>query len=292
VTAVEERESLGARAPYPSSLLGSVKEKWWRAAALGAPSARWRRRPVAMVLSLLVVVTSAAVFSASYAHARRLVPVLEVTAPVAKGQLIGSADLTEVDVRVGRSVAVVDASDASSVVGMRAAVSLSTGELLSPGELTTSAPLASGDAEVGVVAAPGQLPSGGLVPGDTVMVVETSPPGAAGASAGVPLASSSGVSPASAPTGAPTAGPASGAGVPASPVLVPEAQVADVRAGPSGSGAAATTLVSLVVPAAAAPDVAVAAAADEVGLVLLPASHSASASGRSGAVGEQTRGGA
>ncbi len=241
-----------------------------------------------MVLSLLVVVTSAAVFSDSYAHARRLVPVLEVTTPVAKGQLIRPADLTEADVQVGRSVAVVDASDASSVVGMRAAVPLSTGELLSSTELTTSAPLAPGDAEVGVVAAPGQLPSVGLVPGDTVLVVQTSPPGTAGASTGVPSPLSSVAS----PPGAPTTGLALGAGGPASLVLVPAAQVTDVRPGPSGSGAATTTLVSLVVPASVAPTVAVAAAADEVGLVLLPTSGTTSGSGGPGSGGRNGHGGA
>lgn len=237
-----------------------------------------------MVLSLLVVVTSAAVFSDAYAHAQRLVPVLEVAVPVATGQVIRRSDLSEAFVRVGRSVAVVDARDAGSVVGTRAATPLAPGELLSPTELTRSEPLAPGDAEVGVVAAPGQLPSNGLEPGDTVLVVETSPPGASVPSSGEAAAPSS--------AGTSSAGSAIGAGGPASLVLVPAARVTDVRPGPSGSGSAATTLVSLVVPTASAPSVAVAAAADEVGLVLLPGSGSSPGSGRAASAGAAGQGGA
>lgn len=268
MTAVEGSEELRVG---PADRLSWVGSQWSRRVPRGSvATTQWRRRPIMLALSLLVVVTSAAVFSDSYAHARRLTPVLEVAAPVRQGQVIVASDLSEADVEVGRSVSVVAAGQAGTVVGARAAVPLTPGELLSSAELTRSTPLAAGDAEVGVVAADGQLPSAGLTPGETVMVVETSPPGAPAASG----STAPGLAAGTAAVGTPAA---SGVGGSESVVLVPAAQVVDVREGASGSGSTAATLVSLVVPAAAAPSVAVAAAADEVALVLLPSPGSSSA---------------
>ncbi len=268
MTAVEGSEELRVG---PADRLSWVGSQWSRRVPRGGvATTQWRRRPIMLALSLLVVVTSAAVFSDSYAHARRLTPVLEVAAPVRQGQVIVASDLSEADVEVGRSVSVVAAGQAGTVVGARAAVPLTPGELLSSAELTRSTPLAAGDAEVGVVAGDGQLPSAGLTPGETVMVVETSPPGAPAASG----STAPGLAAGTAAVGTPAA---SGVGGSESVVLVPAAQVVDVREGASGSGSTAATLVSLVVPAAAAPSVAVAAAADEVALVLLPSPGSSSA---------------
>ena len=268
MTAVEGSEELRVG---PADRLSWVGSQWSRRVPRGSvATTQWRRRPIMLALSLLVVVTSAAVFSDSYAHARQLTPVLEVAAPVRQGQVIVASDLSEADVEVGRSVSVVAAGQAGTVVGARAAVPLTPGELLSSAELTRSTPLAAGDAEVGVVAADGQLPSAGLTPGETVMVVETSPPGAPAASG----STAPGLAAGTAAVGTPAA---SGVGGSESVVLVPAAQVVDVREGASGSGSTAATLVSLVVPAAAAPSVAVAAAADEVALVLLPSPGSSSA---------------
>ncbi len=268
MTAVEGSEELRVGPADRLSWVGSQLSR--RVPRGGVATTQWRRRPIMLALSLLVVVTSAAVFSDSYAHARRLTPVLEVAAPVRQGQVIVASDLSEADVEVGRSVSVVAAGQAGTVVGARAAVPLTPGELLSSAELTRSTPLAAGDAEVGVVAADGQLPSAGLTPGETVMVVETSPPGAPAASG----STAPGLAAGTAAVGTPAA---SGVGGSESVVLVPAAQVVDVREGASGSGSTAATLVSLVVPAAAAPSVAVAAAADEVALVLLPSPGSSSA---------------
>ncbi|MDA8294942.1 MAG: SAF domain-containing protein [Actinomycetota bacterium] len=268
MTAVEGSEELRVG---PADRLSWVGSQWSRRVPRGGvATTQWRRRPIMLALSLLVVVTSAAVFSDSYAHARQLTPVLEVAAPVRQGQVIVASDLSEADVEVGRSVSVVAAGQAGTVVGARAAVPLTPGELLSSAELTRSTPLAAGDAEVGVVAGDGQLPSAGLTPGETVMVVETSPPGAPAASG----STAPGLAAGTAAVGTPAA---SGVGGSESVVLVPAAQVVDVREGASGSGSTAATLVSLVVPAAAAPSVAVAAAADEVALVLLPSPGSSSA---------------
>ncbi len=268
MTAVEGSEELRVG---PADRLSWVGSQWSRRVPRGSvATTQWRRRPIMLALSLLVVVTSAAVFSDSYAHARQLTPVLEVAAPVRQGQVIVASDLSEADVEVGRSVSVVAAGQAGTVVGARAAVPLTPGELLSSAELTRSTPLAAGDAEVGVVAGDGQLPSAGLTPGETVMVVETSPPGAPAASG----STAPGLAAGTAAVGTPAA---SGVGGSESVVLVPAAQVVDVREGASGSGSTAATLVSLVVPAAAAPSVAVAAAADEVALVLLPSPGSSSA---------------
>ena len=268
MTAVEGSEELRVG---PADRLSWVGSQWSRRVPRGSvATTQWRRRPIMLALSLLVVVTSAAVFSDSYAHARQLTPVLEVAAPVRQGQVIVASDLSEADVEVGRSVSVVAAGQAGTVVGARAAVPLAPGELLSSAELTRSTPLAAGDAEVGVVAGDGQLPSAGLTPGETVMVVETSPPGAPAASG----STAPGLAAGTAAVGTPAA---SGVGGSESVVLVPAAQVVDVREGASGSGSTAATLVSLVVPAAAAPSVAVAAAADEVALVLLPSPGSSSA---------------
>jgi len=97
---------------------------------------------------------------------------------VAAGQLITAEDLQVVLVGVDPSVKVVPADQAGSLVGQRAAVDLTAGQLLVPGSVTQKVFPQAGMSEVGLSLTAGQLPSDPLRVGDRVRVVST--PGAQG----------------------------------------------------------------------------------------------------------------
>jgi len=236
------------------------------------PVGRRDRRTLLLVASVAVVGASIAAFSALYASADHKVPAVVVLRPVAQGQPITSSDLGEVQVAVSAGVAFLPLDQVSVVSGKRAAVPLAAGTLLTTADLTGAPAVAAGDAVVGVALKDGTFPSGGLAPGDQVLVVQTAAPGtsiaspgaaAAGSSVPVPLATgaiATGVSGVSLAASA-AAGPG---------VLVPQATVFTVTAPAASSSGTFALLVSLDVPASVAAQVATAAAAGQVGLVLLP----------------------
>jgi hypothetical protein len=240
---------------------------------LPTPAApRGSRRTLVALASAGLVCLSVAAFVSLYASARHTTPVLVAARTIPQGQVVAAADLRAADVAVPGGVGVVPAAGAQAVVGRRSVVTVPVGALLSPSDLATGPGLPSGQAVVGVALKDGEFPPAGVAPGRQVMVVETN------GTAGVP----------SVP--APSAVAASGGDLAATvpgmqPVvtLVPTATVTTTAA-PQGTSGGSTLLVGLAVPLAAAGPVAVAAAAGQVSLVLLPAgaAPSAPASGGSG----------
>jgi hypothetical protein len=172
--------------------------------------------------------------------------VLAASHDIAAGQVLTTGDLVTVRVSAERGAQLVADSQQSAIVGKRAAVALPAGALLSPQSVRSGATLASGQAIVSVVLAPGTAPVPDLRAGDAVAVIATTAQGAP-----------------------------SGGGVLANAQVV---RVDALKSGPTTSGSLA---VSLQVPSASAAAVAQAAASDHVRLVLIaPGDDLVSSSGR------------
>ena len=254
-----------------TSVLGRVgvqraADKRGASSGTGLPAPVRTRRPLLAVGSVAVIAVSIAAFVSIYAGASHQVPVLVVVHPVAAGAQITPADLGEAGISSSGPLTAVPVSQASSVVGRLADVPLVPGSLLVLSEVRSGQPIKAGDAVVGIALKDGQLPASGLQPGDQVMVVQTNAPGS-------PVTPSSTL-PSNAASGTPTTSP-SGSGS-STGVLVPVAQVSTVAQPASGSSGSETELVSVEVSGTLAAQVSIAAAADQVSLVLLPGNGGAS----------------
>ncbi len=155
-----------------------------------APAApRPRRRNWALsVIGGLVVVVCAVGFAVGWAHAGDRRPVLALVRPVAAGELLTAADLAVVRAGVSGPVSLVPASQEPTMVGRPAAVPLPAGALLAPGDVGLPV-LGAGQQELGVAVKPGQYPPD-LSAGQTVSVLSTPAPAAAGSSASSSASSS------------------------------------------------------------------------------------------------------
>jgi hypothetical protein len=96
--------------------------------------------------------------------------VLAVARPLARGQVIDTADLTAVSLTADRDVALLSTDLSTQVIGMRAAVDIGIGTPLSSSHLIDVEPLSTDDAVVGVVVDDSHAPAE-LAPGDLVRVV-------------------------------------------------------------------------------------------------------------------------
>ena len=240
------------------------------------------RRTLIAIASLVVICLSVAAFADLYASAGHKTAAVVVEQALVQGQPITGAQLGQADVSVSAGVSYIPVSEASQILGKRAASAVPVGSLLTTADLTATPAMAPGSAIVGVALKAGQLPAEGLVPGDRVMIVQTAIPGS-------PL--SAPVTPASSPPTPPTSsGSTSSTGTGATVlsggstgVLVTSAGVFTVAAPSATAGGGYAVLVSVEVPSAIAPDVATAASAGQVSLVLLPRTAAGAASTGTGA---------
>ncbi|MDI2127149.1 SAF domain-containing protein [Yinghuangia seranimata] len=119
----------------------------------------------------MVAVVCAAVFVLAARGADDRVVVLAVARPVQAGQVVGRADLSEVDLGGGRVPGVVPASQVAQVVGRVAVVPLVPGALLAPGQVGEAAGFPPiGRSLVAVLVKDGSAPSG-LAAGQRVAVL-------------------------------------------------------------------------------------------------------------------------
>jgi hypothetical protein len=216
-----------------------------------------------------VVGASIAAFVGLYASAGHRTAAIVVERPLAQGQTISSADLGQADVSVSGDVRYIPVADASVVRGKRAASAIPAGSLLTTGDLAGTPAIAVGDAVVGVALKDGQFPAGGLAPGEQVLVVQTGTPGSP-LSAPAPSTTSG----TSSVTDSTSASALTGTGT---GVLVPRATVVSVSVPGTAAGGSNALLVSVEVTSSLAPVVASASSADQVSLVLLPATSATGA---------------
>jgi hypothetical protein len=154
----------------------------------------------------------------------------------------------------------VPASEASAVVGRRAAERLDAGTLITTNDVVTNYAPPAGESIVGVAAKEGQLPASGVAPGETVDVILTGSPG---------VQDSSGISDPNTAQGndSSTVTPGEEASS-AAIVLVPDATVLEATT-PSLSSGSDVVDVSLLTPVTMAPLVANASAAGQVALIVV-----------------------
>ncbi len=226
-TAVKERDPL-ARLNGAKGMLPSARSS--------LPTKRRSRGYVA--LGVVLVVGLGALGGFAYTSAGAKVPVVVVVREVPAGHLVSRDDVSTVD--VAGAVVAVGGDRIDSVLGQTATVDLLPDTLLQRSMLTAGPLLSADQAQVGVAVSGGQIPADGLQPGDTVQVLQL--PGKDAVKA---------------PGAADTAGDRAVA-------LVAKASVFAARADPSS---ASGTLVTLLVPAAAAPDIATASSRGLVALV-------------------------
>jgi hypothetical protein len=148
------------------------------------PSAPRERRPLLVVLALLLVLVGAGGAGLLIQRMNTKVAVIEVTQTIPEGQPITAADLSEVEISSDSNISAVAWSNASQVTKFVAAVTIPAGTLLTEKMASPANNLVNGRDTVGLALKDGQVP-GDLQVGDTVDIYSTATtttgcPGAAG----------------------------------------------------------------------------------------------------------------
>lgn len=211
------------------------------------PVPRRERKPAMAALAVLLIVGGALVSAYLVMVSGQRVPVIRISQPVAAGQQIPPGALEEVQISATGRLDYIPWSDRGKVAQTYATVTLVKGALLTNGMIGTAASVAKGTVVVGLALKPGQLPAGGVQPGDRVAVYAVSVQGGQ--------------------TGTETGS-----------VLAPAATVYDVAQPGQNDVQSDQVQVSVTVPAGEAPQVTQAASAGAVAVALLPAGEQAPAS--------------
>jgi hypothetical protein len=235
VTTSSDRKSVADTSGRPT--LGT-------AAGQRIPVPRRERKPAMAALAVLLIVGGALVSAYLVMASGQRVPVVGIAQPVAAGQRIPASALREMEVSASGGLDYIPWADRGKVTQTFATVTLVKGALLTNGMISTDSSVAKGTVVVGLALKPGQLPAGGLEPGDRVaLYAVASQGGSSGAQSGT--------------------------------VLAPSATVYDVvRPGENDIQSDQVT-VSVTVPVGEAPAVTQASSAGAVAVALLPAGEQA-----------------
>lgn len=197
--------------------------------ALSTPP-KLRRRPAGLLVAVATIVLGSVLGLWVWTAAGATSEVLAARTLIHRGEVIDRDDLMVVRVGVDPAVQTVPAARLDEVAGQRAALDLAAGGLVAPDDLTATVLPGEGTSVVGIGLAAGMLPAEPLAPGDAVRVVQT--PGQQGDVDSVPVTIT--------------------------------AQVVGVHT----TATADTTIVDVLVPSAAAAELAARAATGKVALVL------------------------
>jgi hypothetical protein len=137
------------------------------------PTNTKRRRPAVAALAALLIVGGALIAGLLAIRMDERQAVVQIAQNVGVGEQITVADLAETQV-AGDSLTVWPANRAKELIGAYAKVNLIKGQLLDPGQLTRTSPIAEGKAAVGIVLVNGRIPAGGLQNGDLIELVRIS----------------------------------------------------------------------------------------------------------------------
>lgn len=218
---------------------GSVQPS---ATTLRLAPARSRRRPRLLAGSLVLLTACTGLFTSAYLRAGHQLEVLAVARAVPLGADLTADDLRVVRISIAGGLDPVPASAAASVIGHPASVPLVPGTLLTRSEMSSSPRIAPDDAIVGVALKAGQLPAGGVSPGEQVDVVLTGSPGSPDSSAPSSSLSATVLASNILVTAVGTAPPSSGTDITVVSLLAPRAE-AGVIADASASGQVALVIV-------------------------------------------------
>jgi hypothetical protein len=137
------------------------------------PPPKLRRRP-ALVAGALVAICLGAILAAwAWTSTTHTQEVLAARTTIARGSVIGAADLQRVRINADPALHPLPASAYENVVGKRAALDIAVGGLLTPDATTSSALPPSGMSVVGIALTPAQAPALRLQSGDRVRIVVT-----------------------------------------------------------------------------------------------------------------------
>lgn len=161
------RADVGAPPAAPPGLVASPMT--------AGPRKRYRPARIALGVVLMVVVGLAALYL--YRSASQSVAVVQVRSTIARGQVIGTADLTTVTIGTTPGVPTVPAEQLTGMVGKRALWDLTAGTLLSPAQVTDSPQPAKGRSQIGLQLAPGRTVPGDLAAGTQLRLIVTTPEG-------------------------------------------------------------------------------------------------------------------
>lgn len=139
---------------------------------------RTRRRPALIIASVAALLLSALGGVWLWTAATSSVEVVVARSTIPRGAVIAAADLAVARVTLDPVVASIPASQASTVVGQRAALDIAAGGLLAPADIASEVVPAKGETVVGLALGDGMMPAIALQSGDQVRVVQT--PGAQG----------------------------------------------------------------------------------------------------------------
>jgi hypothetical protein len=187
-----------------------------------------------LVIAVFLVAVSALAAVVLFSQAAAREPILALANPVERGQVIASEDLMVVYVATDDPITSLSSEAAAGLVGLTAVADFDAGTILTPAHFVSRSLLDTGEGVVGLALAPGEYPTPLLAPGDVVDVVLTN------------------------------RGPLEPDAVAADSV-VGSAVVFDV----AELGTQGQLFISLRMPAEAAAQVAVAAAKDQIRLVLV-----------------------
>ncbi|MFC8846732.1 MULTISPECIES: SAF domain-containing protein [unclassified Micromonospora] len=130
-----------------------------------------RVRPGLLGLAVLLIALGGLGAAFAVTSVRATGSYLAVARPVEVGRTLGADDLVTVQVAGGQGLRPVPAAQLDDVVGMRAAVALTPGTLLTLGQLTDDPLLGPGQQQLALDLAPGRVPAKRLHPGDRVLLV-------------------------------------------------------------------------------------------------------------------------
>lgn len=140
-----------------------------------------RIRPGLLGLAVLLIALGGLGAAFAVTSVRSTGSYLAVARPVEVGRQLSADDLVPVRVSGGRELQPVRADRIKEVLGLRAAVRLTPGTLLTPAQLTDAPLLGPGQQQFALGLEPSQVPARRLHPGDRVLLVST-PDSSAGSS--------------------------------------------------------------------------------------------------------------
>jgi hypothetical protein len=136
------------------------------------PSAPRERKPLLIVLALLLIVVGAGAAGLLVVKAGHRVGAIEISRDVGLGQQIQPGDMQEIQVASDTSVNYVPWASASQVARLFAAIQIPAGTLLTPSMVARSNNLVDGRDVLGLALKDGQFPAS-LEPGQPVMIYST-----------------------------------------------------------------------------------------------------------------------
>lgn len=138
---------------------------------LEAPKRRVRVPQLLIAVFLVAISALVAVVLFSRATARE--PVVALAQPVERGQVIGPDDLMVVYMATDDPVVTMPSEAMTGLVGLTAVANLESGTIVTPAHFVSRSLLDAGEAVVGLSLSPGEYPTPLLAVGDRVDVVVT-----------------------------------------------------------------------------------------------------------------------